>query len=103
VIAMNPEITGKRLVLLLQRLRFLSEYFPTVSIKFESDRDPDDSKFIELAIIGGASHIVTHDHDLLSLKDQHTPAAKRFRQRLPNAKIMTPPEFLSSLGLDQLK
>ena len=98
VIAMNPEIAGKPLKLLLERLRARSEYFRTVAPKFEFDRDPDDEKFIELAIVGNASHIITNDRDLLSLKDQHTHAAKRFRQRLPTTKIVTPPEFLASFS-----
>ena len=101
VLARNPEITGKRLVLLLQRLRFFSEYLPTISVTFEFDRDPDDAKFVELAIAGNATHIVTYDRDLLSLRDQHTDAAKRFRQRLPNAKILAPPELLALLRVER--
>ena len=33
-------------------------------------RDPNDQKFIDLAITAGAAALITRDNDLLSLKDQ---------------------------------
>ncbi len=47
--------------------------------------DPDDNKFIEVAIAGKANYIISQDNHLLKLKE--------FR----NIKILTPKEFLNLL------
>ncbi|WP_363267069.1 putative toxin-antitoxin system toxin component, PIN family [Okeania sp. SIO2B3] len=49
-------------------------------------RDPKDNKFLELAVSGNATHIITGDKDLLELHP--------FRDIL----IVTPSQFLSSLS-----
>lgn len=38
-----------------------------VSARITACRDPKDDKFLELAVSGHATHIVTGDHDLLTL------------------------------------
>jgi uncharacterized protein len=81
----------------LARLRYLSEWYSDTGIRFHFARDPDDEKFIELAIAGRATHIITYDKDLLSLPNLHTDAAKRFRRRCGFSKIMTPETFLATL------
>jgi putative PIN family toxin of toxin-antitoxin system len=55
---------------------------PAERIKAVKD-DPDDDKFLEAAIAGNASHIVSQDNHLLSLKE--------FR----GIKILTPEDFLA--------
>ena len=45
--------------------------------------DPDDDKFVECAIIGGASFIISSDHHLLDLGEYQ------------NIKIASPEDFLS--------
>lgn len=49
-------------------------------------RDPKDNKFLELAVSGNASHIITGDADLLVMNP--------FR----GISIVTPHEFLASLS-----
>ncbi len=49
-------------------------------------RDPKDNKFLELAVSGAATHIVTGDGDLLDLHP--------FR----NIAVVTPQTFLAALG-----
>ncbi|NET11561.1 MAG: putative toxin-antitoxin system toxin component, PIN family [Okeania sp. SIO1H6] len=49
-------------------------------------RDPKDNKFLELAVSGNATHIITGDKDLLELHP--------FRDIL----IVTPSQFLNSLS-----
>jgi predicted nucleic acid-binding protein len=60
--------------------------------------------FVELAIVGSATHIVTFDPDLLSLSTDRTDAAKRFRQRLPGIQVLRPGQLIErhgrSLGID---
>lgn len=55
-----------------QRLDFLAAYIReteeiTVDIRLQVCRDPTDDKFLELAIAGRATHIVSGDPDLLTL------------------------------------
>lgn len=42
-----------------------------VTTKITDCRDPKDNKFLELAVDGGASHVVTGDRDLLILHPFH--------------------------------
>jgi putative PIN family toxin of toxin-antitoxin system len=88
------QITPDAVELVLRRLRYVSDYLAQMQARFRFDRDPHDAKFIELAIAGNASHIITHDLDLLSLSSGHSDAAKRFRQRLPGVRIIRAAEFL---------
>ena len=90
----NPEITPEAVELVLRRLRYTGEYFGHLRTRFRFDRDHDDEPFIELAIGGSASHLVTSDNDLLSLGTGHDEAARRFRQRMPRIRVVRPPAFL---------
>jgi uncharacterized protein len=77
-----------RYVSLDQRLVFLGEYLCEVTVVPVRDtirecRDPDDDKYLELAVSGNATHVVTGDADLLALHP--------FRE----IAILTPSEFLS--------
>ena len=90
----HSAITPEAVELVLRRLRYICEYQTNTQVRFQFERDPWDEKFIELAIAGGATHIVSGDSDLLSLASSHSDAAKRFRQRLPNAKILDPGAFI---------
>lgn len=94
ILRRNPRIHRDDIELVLRRLRYFGEYHGRVRTSFRFDRDPDDEPFIELAIEGDASHLVTSDNDLLSLNISHDEAARRFRQRLPNTRIVRPGAFL---------
>jgi putative PIN family toxin of toxin-antitoxin system len=55
-----------------RRLEFLAALVRTAEVVIVADvvtdcRDPDDNKFLELAVSGSASHIITGDADLLTL------------------------------------
>ena len=41
----------------------------TPTVAMARSRDPDDDKFLECAIAGGAAYIVSGDADLLSLRE----------------------------------
>jgi putative PIN family toxin of toxin-antitoxin system len=69
------------------RQLFFAEYFSRVQIvdvavEIRECRDPNDDMYLELAVSGNASHIVTGDADLLALHP--------FR----GIEIVTPQEFL---------
>lgn len=62
-------------------------------VQFEFPRDPEDARFIELAIAGKADFLVTDDDDLLTLKQSHSDAARRLRQRAHKLRICAAVEF----------
>jgi putative PIN family toxin of toxin-antitoxin system len=91
-----PELEAERVEVALRRLKYYSEYLQVVRVRFEFARDPRDAMLLELAIAAKATHLLSHDNDLLSLPTAHTDAAKRLRQRLPKLVIQTSGEFLAS-------
>jgi len=59
-----------------QRLEFLESLLRVADLIEVSEvvtecRDPKDNKFLELALSGEASHVITGDHDLLTLHPFH--------------------------------
>jgi uncharacterized protein len=61
-----------RYVLLEERLQFLGHFVSNVIVVVATEtigecRDPKDNKFLEAAIAGSASHLITGDDDLLIL------------------------------------
>ena len=93
-------LSDRRIEVTISRLRFVGDYLRTVRVRFSGLRDPGDEKFIELAINGNATHLLSSDDDLLSLATSHTDAAKRFRQRLSQVEVLDPGEFLSRYWRD---
>ena len=94
IVARYPEITNMKVETVLARLQYVGDIFRETRVRFTFPRDPKDAKFIELAIAGGATAIVTCDQDLLELPAGRDDAAKRFRQRLPTTQIMRPEDFV---------
>ena len=90
ILARFPNLTPRRVALALHRLSYVADEYRTIRVKFEFPRDPRDAMFIELAIAGSATDIVTLDPDLLSQPTARTDAGKRFRQRLPNIQVLSP-------------
>ena len=72
IVARFPGFTTRRVAVALQRLRFIGDFCGNVRARFEFPRDPRDAKFIELAIAGNATHLVTLDADLLSSPGSRT-------------------------------
>jgi putative PIN family toxin of toxin-antitoxin system len=90
----HPAITTQAVKLLVERLRYFADLVDPVRARFRYDRDPADECFIELAISGAATHLVTHDKDLLSLPRGHSEPAKRLRQRRPGLRVLKPGDLL---------
>lgn len=64
---------------------FLQQALPVdITTKITACRDPKDNKFLELAVNGKASFIITGDNDLLSLNP------------FQNIQIITPDHFLTT-------
>ena len=62
------------------------------------ERDPKDSKYINLALAAKATHLVTWDNDLLGLMDYSRSDARLFRATFPDLKFVDPPAFLQRLA-----
>jgi uncharacterized protein len=99
ICARYPELTTDKVNVALRRLRYVADTFRRVESRFAYARDPKDEPFIELAIAGKATHIVTADADLLSLKSGHGEAAKRFRQQGPAIEIVDADTFIAAASL----
>jgi len=97
IVERYPDLTAENVDLALRRLRYVGETLRTRQTFFDFPRDPRDSKFIELAIAGRASHIVSGDKDMLSLNSGYGDAAKRFRQRAPSTRVVDAGNFLNDL------
>jgi predicted nucleic acid-binding protein len=82
----------------LERLLYVSDFYRHTKAKFHLPRDPKDAAFVELAIAGQATHIITVDHDLLTLSNGRDDAGKRFRQRLPHTSLLKPEDYLRLHG-----
>ena len=104
IAARFQNLTPERVGLILYRLRYIADEYNAIRARFEFPRDPRDAPFVELAIAGSATHIVTLDPDLLSLPTYRTDAGRRFRQRLPKVSVLRPGALLDqqakALGVD---
>ena len=97
ITARFPDLTPRRVAMALHRFRYVADEIAMGRVRFEFPRDPQDAMFVELAIAGGATHIVTLDPDLLSLPNGRTDASRRFRQRLRGVAVARPGPFLDEL------
>jgi putative PIN family toxin of toxin-antitoxin system len=70
-----------------------------IPAKFQLERDPKDTPYINLAVAAQADYIVTRDKDLLDLMTGHTDECKEFRQRFRPLKVIDPVGFLHALLL----
>ena len=98
ICAKFANLTVRRVELALHRLRYVGDVYRNIRVRFELERDPRDAMFVELAIAGEATHLVTMDADLLSLPTARTDAGKRFRRRLPRLVVQTPQSFIETWG-----
>jgi putative PIN family toxin of toxin-antitoxin system len=83
--------------------RFVEELLDTAILVtdppavFDYVRDPDDARYVDLAIATDANLVVSNDKDLLDLMNDTNPDGESLRKQHPALQILTPPEFLDSL------
>src|SRR5690606_673410 len=87
-----PVLSLKRTEIIIQTAAENSIFISDPPKVFSLDRDPDDEKFVNLALAAKADHIVTRDRDLLGLMDEND-----FRGRYPAFEIITPVGLLEIL------
>jgi putative PIN family toxin of toxin-antitoxin system len=64
---------------------------------FVYERDPEDARYVNLAVAAGADVIVSRDKDLLDLMNPTNPQGAEFRKRFPNIRILDPVSFLREI------
>jgi putative PIN family toxin of toxin-antitoxin system len=97
----HPAITPEVVRLVIERLRYFADLVDPVRARFRYDRDPDDACFLELAIAGDGTHIITCDKDLLSLPSEHSDAGKRFRQRMARVQVLEAGAFMRQFEMSK--
>lgn len=78
-----PAINDRVVNALVLKLEARAVITTNVPEEYHYDRDPNDEKYLNLAIVSNASYLVSKDDDLLDLISTNTDVALRFRTRYP--------------------
>jgi putative PIN family toxin of toxin-antitoxin system len=92
----NPRITDGTARELLEWIERMSVKLADVPQVFVYPRDPKDEPFVNLAVTGGASYLVTRDKDLLDLARADSVEGKEFAERFPGLTVLDPIAFLEA-------
>ncbi|HKV34797.1 MAG TPA: putative toxin-antitoxin system toxin component, PIN family [Pyrinomonadaceae bacterium] len=92
-----PGITDRIVNAFLTKLEAKAILIVNVPEEFHYERDPDDEMYINPAIVGNATYLVSRDKDLLDLMTTSTDIARRFRSSYPFLRIMTPASFIAAI------
>lgn len=92
-----PALTFKTVDAFLARYLRAATWFSVVPHVYTVQRDPKDSKYVNLALAAEAPYLLTTDRDLLDLMMSHTPQGRDFVERFPHLKILDPVAFLHQL------
>jgi predicted nucleic acid-binding protein len=95
----NDVVIDRFIFSLLQK----SEFLDIVKDDFHHPIDPDDSCYVNLALTGDASIIVSRDRHLLGLNDATKPWSADFRARFPTLRIIPVEQFLKEWDAKTLK
>ncbi len=93
-----PALTTEGVDAFLAKQLRSANWLEDVHEVFVLQRDPKDSKYINLAIAAGAPYLVTLDRDLLDLMLPGSAAGVDFRSRFPKRQILSPAAFLAELA-----
>ena len=93
LIAKYPALTPDAVDAFLARYLRAARWLNDVPEQFVLQRDPKDSKYLNLAIGAGAPDVVTLDRDLLDLAHPDNSEGKDFRARFPAIQILEPAAF----------
>jgi putative PIN family toxin of toxin-antitoxin system len=101
LVAKYPALTTDAVeVFLAQHLR-TARWLDDVPEQFVLQRDPKDSKYLNLAIAAGAPYVVTLDRDLLDLAHPDNAEGNLFHSRFPGIEIVEPAAFEAAVTKGQ--
>lgn len=83
-----PTLTDEVVQDFLDHIVETAHAFANVPKAYPLDRDPDDERYLNLAIAAKVSFLVSRDKDLLDLMNDEA-----FRKSYPNLRIVDPPTF----------
>jgi len=89
-----PLLMPERVAAFLSDITRRSRFIESVPDRYVLQRDPKDSKYINLALAAEAPYLVTREKDLLDLMDRTTVEGNEFQQRFPNLRIIGPAAFV---------
>lgn len=92
-----PALTPKAVDAFLARYLRAANWFPSVPETYAVQRDPKDSKYVNLALAAEAPYLVTTDRDLLDLMQIATKEGREFMQKFSRLKILNPVAFLTEI------
>lgn len=92
-----PAINDRVVNALVLKLEARAVITTNVPEEYHYDRDPNDEKYLNLAIVSNASYLVSKDDDLLDLISTNTDVALRFRTRYPFLQILTASDFITKM------
>lgn len=98
LLAKAPALTVAAVDVFLRDVGTFATLVRDVPPAYTLERDPKDSKYIDLALAAGAKWLVTWDADLLDLMNTARADGQNFRQRFPHLQILEPPAFLRALN-----
>lgn len=90
-------LTVERVDAFLRQLEGNAVVADSVPEVFTYPRDPDDERYVDLALAAGAKYLVTWDNDLLNLMADN-PDGADFRNRFPGLRVLTPVAFLREIA-----
>jgi len=93
-----PALTPQAVDAFVSRYLRRANWIVDVPGVYTVQRDPKDSKYVNLALAAAAPYLVTQDKDLLDLMKTDTPEGSEFCRRFANLKIVDPVTFLRELG-----
>ena len=91
-----PSLTTALVTAFIERMKLCSTYSSNIPSVFPLDRDPKESKYIDLAFGAKADFLVTRDNDILGLRDSRE-LKEAFNERDWKFKIVDPFEMISFL------
>ena len=95
--AKNRGLTDGRIDALFQLVSQHAALRDHVPERFACERDPDDAKYVNLALAAGAGYLVTRDKDLLDLMSEAPSEGASFSQQFPGLTLLDPVAFLAVL------
>ena len=95
--ALAPALTLEKIVAFIVDIRMKSICLQNIPEEYFFERDPKDTPYINLAIVAGASYLVSRDNDLLDLMRSETEEARSFRTRYPLLSTLDAPSFLNRM------
>lgn len=93
-----PGVTAGRVEALMHHLKSLATFIDPVPRHLAFPPDPKDEPYINVAVEGRASSLITRDRALLRLSDPCDPISTSIRNVHPSLRVEVPEQFLEGLA-----